>query len=395
MKSVKFQIKGEKKGIFQALSWNAAKNHDSCWALHVGTDGKVYFSSCSEGQASSACLLCYDVEQNRLDDLLDIGELSGDLWNSGRVPQSKIHTCLRETSDGYLYGVSHCTAPNFGAKLFEVNGTLGDSCYGYRGAQMFRVKMATGEAEYVGLAIPFEGCRNMEIVEEIGKAYLVSYPRHTLYEFDLARRLTRKLGRIGTWGGCDIFQDAKGRIYGSYDDGRFYRYLPKEDRFEDLAMKVPGIKSRRGPYNFFFNVKKFHDDFVCATGYFDGHLFKYNPEVAPEGVLEDLGAGWLEEWDGKAWTPPYVQAPVLCLDRWLYYGCNTIWQPTHLMRMDLETGAKESLGIIQCDGLTTAWLSEGGISKDGRMLFFAEVNMKAVPRVIMVKLELINKGKET
>ena len=111
MKSIQFEIKEE--GFLKILTWNVDNNHDSLWAIHAGSDGNIYFSSCSEGAASSAHLLRYDIKNNKLWDLLDIGELSGDPWNSGRIPQSKIHTSLRETSNGYLYGVSHCTAPNY------------------------------------------------------------------------------------------------------------------------------------------------------------------------------------------------------------------------------------------------------------------------------------------
>ncbi len=152
MKPSTFEIR--EYGAFRVMSWRVDANHDSLWAVHSGSDGHVYFSSCSEGRASSAHLLRYDPAENRLWDLLDIGELADDPFDSGRVPQSKIHTCLRETSDGYLYGVSHCTAPNFGEKLFEVNGTFGDPDYGFRGSQMFRVKMETGEAEYGGWPCP-------------------------------------------------------------------------------------------------------------------------------------------------------------------------------------------------------------------------------------------------
>jgi hypothetical protein len=382
MKPVDFELK--EYGAFKALTWRVDPNHDSLWAVHTGSDGKIYFSSCSEGRASSAHLLRYDPDSNCLWDLLDIGEIADDPFDSGRVPQSKIHTCLRETSDGYLYGVSHCTAPNVGEKLFEVNGTFGDPVHGYRGSQMFRVRMATGEAEALGTAIPYEGCRSMEIFERLNKAYLVSYPRHCLYEFDLAAGRSRLIGRIGTWGGFEIFSDSKGQIYGSYDDGRLYRYLPEQDELEDLSLRVPGIPGREHLYNFFFNAKKFRDDFICATGYYDGHILRIDPEAGVEPVIEDFGFGWPGGWNGRDWTPPYVQAPVLFENRWLFYGCNTIWEPTNLVVLDIQTGHREAVALLDFEGNPTGWLSEGALGPDGRTLFFAEVNMRAVPRLIIV-----------
>jgi hypothetical protein len=373
-------------GAFKILTWQVDPNHDSLWAVHSGSDGRIYFSSCSEGRASSAHLLRYDPQDGRLWDLLDIGELSDDPFDSGRVPQSKIHTCLRETSDGYLYGVSHCTAPNFGEKLFEVNGTFGDPVYGFRGSQMFRVKMASAEPESMGTAVPFEGCRSMEIIERLNKAYLVSYPRHCLYEYDLTARQSRLIGRIGTWGGFEIFSDSKGRLYGSYDDGRFFRYIPAKEEFEDLVLRVPGIPGRERLYNFFFFAKKFREDFVCASGYYDGHVFRINPEAGAEPVIEDYGFGWPGGWNGRDWTPPYVQAPVLYRERWLFYGCNTIWEPTNLIILDTQTGRRETVALLDFEGNPTAWLSEGALGPDGETLVFAEVNMKAIPRLILVDL---------
>lgn len=384
MRAVDFEIK-EFAG-FRIMTWEVDPNHDSLWAVHAGSDGNIYFSSCSEGRASSAHLLRYDFRENRLWDLLDIGELSDDPFDSGRVPQSKIHTCLRETTDGYLYGVSHCTAPHFGEKLFEVNGTLGDPVFGYRGSQMFRVRMATGEAEYVGTAIPYEGCRSMEIVEPLGKAYLVSYPRHCLYEYDLSTRKPRCLGRIGTWGGFEIVRDSKDRLYGSYDDGRMFRYLPASGEFEALSLRVPGIPGREKLYNFFFFARRFRDDFICAAGYYDGHIFRLNPEEGAEGSIEDYGFGWPGGWNGRDWTPPYVQAPVLYKNRWLFYGCNTIWEPTCLTVLDTRSRRKDVVSVLNFDGNPTAWLSEGALAPDGETLVFAEVNMKAVPRLLMADL---------
>lgn len=388
MKAVPYEI-GE-HGAFRLLTWRLDPGHDSLWAVHAGSDGRIYFSSCSEGRASSAHLLRFDPVEGRLGDLLDIGELAGDRPDSGRVPQSKIHTCLRETSDGYLYGVSHCTAPNHGERLFEVNGTFGDPDYGFGGSQMFRVKMETGEAEYAGLAIPFEGCRSIEIVERLNTAYLISYPRHCLYAYDLGQRTSRLIGRIGTWGGFEIFRDSRDRLWGSYDDGRFYRYDPASGEFEDLALRVPGIPGRERLYNFFFFAKKFRPDFVAATGYYDGHLFRINPEAGPEGVIEDYGFGSPDGWNGRDWTPPYVQAPVLYRDRWLFYGANTIWETTRLVVLDTETGRRRAVAVLNFDGNPTAWLSEGALGPDGETLVFAEVNMKALPRLLMVDLKTLD-----
>lgn len=382
MKRISSEITGQ--GLVKALTWKLDPRHDSSWAIHAGSDGYIYISSCSEGAASNAHLLRYDPEDGQLWDLLDVGELSGDSFESGRVPHSKIHTSLRETSDGWLWGTTHPTAPNAGQILLDVNGSFGDSEFGYIGSQLFRVRLNDGTAEHVGTVIPFEGCRCMEINERLQKIFLISYPRHCLYEFDLATRKTRQIARIGTLGGFEIVQDRQGRIYGSYDNGQFYRYWPLEDRLEDLTIRVPGEPGREDAYNFFINAKPFGPDLFYATGYYDGHIFGFYPERGTEGIIDDFGLATVEPPSSKVWAYPYPTALVLYDKRWLFYGCQPLWQATQLMCLDLQTRVKTCIGVVECDGIKSAWLSEAAIGKDGHTMYFADVNMKGIPRVVFV-----------
>ena len=153
---------------------------------------------------------------------------------------------------------------------------------------------------------------------------------------------------------------------------------------------MPGIPGRERLYNFFFFAKKFRPDFVAATGYYDGHIFRIDPEAQPEATIEDYGFGSPGGWNGRDWAAPYIQSPVLYKDRWLFYGANTIWEPTQLVVLDIETKRKKILATLEFDGNPTAWLSEGALGPDGETLCFAEVNMKAVPRLLMVDLNRLD-----
>jgi hypothetical protein len=389
MKPVPFNL--TQNGLIRALTWSVDPRHDSVWAIHAGSDGHVYISSCSEGVASNAHLLRYDPDEGELWDVLDVGAISGDSFESGRVPHSKIHTSLRETSDGWLWGASHMTAPNRDQTLLDVNGSFADPEFGYTGSQLFRVRMNDGIAEHVGTAIPFEGCRSMEINESLNKVYLVSYPRHGLYEYDLTQKKARYIARIGTWGGWEIVQDQQGRLYGSYDNGQFYRYSPTEDCIHDLTIRVPGEPGREDGYNFFINAKRFGQDFFCATGYYDGHIFGFHPGRGAEGEIDDFGLGTLEHPPKHVWAYPYPTALVLYDNRWLFYGCQPIWEATRLMCLDLQTRKRVAVGIMECDGVKSAWLSEAAIGKDSHIMYFADVNMKGIPRILFVDAaEILN-----
>ncbi|GAJ03325.1 unnamed protein product, partial [marine sediment metagenome] len=243
------------------------------------------------------------------EDLFDIGALANDLLTPGRVPQSKIHTCLRETSDQKLYGVSHCTAPPPGEELFEVVGTYGDPVFGYRGSYMFCYDLVTEAVSLVGLAIPNEGCRNMVIDETAGTAYLISYPKHHLRSFDMASKEGRDLGRLGTLGSCDLLRDRNGRVYSSLDSGQLVRYDPTSERLETLQVSVPGSPRRRSPHNFMFMPFVGPDGLFYGTTYYDSHLWCYDPYDGPEGRMTDLGPGLGREVAADEWAAAYLQAP--------------------------------------------------------------------------------------
>ncbi|MGQ9554732.1 MAG: hypothetical protein ACUVWR_11525 [Anaerolineae bacterium] len=367
-------------------------DHDSTWAIHWGSDGRIYVSLCSEGHATTAHLVRYDPKTDEVKDLFDVGTLANDPLTPGRVPQSKIHTCLRETSDGKLYGVTHCTAPPPGESLFEVVGTYGDPEFGYRGSYMFCYDLASEDVELVGLAIPYEGCRNMVLNEATDIAYLVSYPKHHFCTFNIKTKERRDLGRLGHLGSWDLIMDRDGRIYSSLDSGRLVRYDPTRDRLGTLAVSVPGSPRRHSPHNFLFNPFHGPDGLFYGTTYYDGYLWRYDPYDGPEGRMTDLGPGSGRDVAPDEWAAAYVQAPRLAANGNIYYGCSFIWHPCHLFSCQAQTAEKSDLGELSLGSAAVAWLSDSSTSPDGRSICFAAVTMAGRPGILIVDTEALQPG---
>ncbi len=260
-------------------------DHDCIWDVCRGPDGKIYFSICSEGKAAVAQLMVLDPKDDTVRWILDVGDLSGDPMRPGKIPQSKIHTTMCPANDGKLYFATHCTAPPPGEELFETVGTYGDDDFGYAGSFAMSYDTQTHEAKCLGVLAPFEGLRAMVLDEDRRVLYGITYPKHHLHVFDIDKGGHRDLGRIGNLGSFGMFIDSRGRVFGTDDAGRLWRFDPDSNRIEELSVRLPGFAWRQSPYNFLWYAVHGPDGKIYGSTYYDGHLFRYDPLVESEGQI--------------------------------------------------------------------------------------------------------------
>lgn len=376
----------------QAVYFRDYPDHDCIWACIRGSDGRFYFSLCSEGKAALAHLMSYDCRTGKVEDLVDIGDLSGERLREGKLPQSKIHLALCESSDKKIYGATHVTAPPPNEDIMEVFGTYGHPDRGYSGSYLFSYDIVSKKPEFMGLAIPFEGVRRMVLDDKRKRAYLISYPKHCLYVYDLVKRKSRNLGRIGMLGAFDLFIDNLGRIFGTNDAGYFYRYDPESDKIQNLSIKLPGHPWRNSPYNFLWYPVRGKGDWIYGTTYYDGHLFQYNPYEGSEGIIEDLGPGCGKEIDDNHWAAAYIQSPVFDKDWNLYYGYAPIWEPVHLVKFDTKRNEKVDLGAVNIDGYNAAFFADSAAIPEENIICFADITMNGIPRLLLIDLKKIQES---
>ncbi|HYF50514.1 MAG TPA: hypothetical protein VEJ63_13975 [Planctomycetota bacterium] len=371
-------------GAIKEILFPQYPDHDCIWDVCRAADDKVYFSLCSEGRAATALLMRYDPGTGKIDELLDVGRLTGDGMKPGKIPQSKIHTTMCPTSDGLLYFTTHCTAPPPGEEYLENVGTLGSAEWGYTGSFVAVYNTHTHESRCVGLFAPNEGIRIMRMDQRWQVLYGITYPKHHLRVFDLKTGQSRDLGRIGNLGSFGMFMDKKGRPYGTDDAGWMWRYDPQLDDIQSLNVRLPHLSWRESPYNFLWYAVEGPDGAIYGTTYYDGRLFRYDPEVGGDGLIEDLDRDDIAaQQDQTIWSAPYIQAPVFDSEGRLWYGSSPIWEPVRLICFD--RGRKIDCGLIETPGNVSAFLAESASCHHGKTLVFGDITMQGRPRLLIVK----------
>lgn len=377
-----------KDEFIRAIYFPDYPDHDCIWSVKRAYDERIYFSLCSEGRAAIVHLMVYDPKNDEIEDLLDIGELTGDRLQSGKIPQSKIHTSLCPTGDYKIYGATHCTAPPPDEKLLETFSTYGDQVYGYTGSYIFCYDIKQKKADVLGI-IPFEGVRKLELDEKRMILYAVSYPKHHIYSFDIQKRERKDLGRIGMLGAFDLFLDKEGRLFTTDDYGKILRYdVNGKKKIEELSISLPGVNWRRSPYNFLWYPIEGKDGKIYGTTYYDGHFFRYDPYEGEEGYIEDLGSGGEEDIKEGTWAAPYIQAPVFDFKNNIYYGYSSIWMQSHLFKLELASLRRTDLGVIDLDNIHSAFLADSCSSKDGRFLYFGDITMEGKVRLLIIDTKI-------
>jgi hypothetical protein len=374
---------------FREILFPDFPDHDCIWDVCRAADGMIYFSLCSEGRATTAQLMRFDPATEKVEWVLDVGEVTGDRMCQGKIPQSKIHTTMCPAANGMLYFATHCTAPPPGEELFETIGTYGNPDYGFTGSFLLSYDTRTGRSESLGLIAPFQGLRIMVLDERRRVLYGITYPKHHLHQFELEHRRFRDLGRIGNLGSFGLFMDRRGRVFGTNDAGFLWRYDPEPGRIEELGLRLPKSPGRESPYNFLWYAVEGPQDWIYGSTYYDGMLFRYHPELSEKGCIEDLGPGLHDDRMLERWAAPYIQAPVFDFRERLWYGVSPIWEPVHLVCMD--QGNKIDLGELTLNGLTSAFLAESAATADGRKLVFGDITMTGRPRLLIFDLDCLTR----
>ena len=230
---------------------------DTCWALSVGPDGRIYAAACAENVPGGLVkVVRYNQEKDGLDYLFRVADKVDDPGDSGRATQSKIHYSFAPSMhDGILYMATHLTAPPFDQLAYSPWLSWHDEKRCFRGSALLAFDTQTDEVKWWDTLIPKEGCRCLAHDEERGQIYGLSYPRDHLIAFDLKKRRRRDLGRVGSINSQALFLDQKHRVWLTNDYGHLVRYDPEKDRLEVSPLALPhNPVFQTGWQSFFYDV---------------------------------------------------------------------------------------------------------------------------------------------
>ena len=223
------------------VSWYPFTEHpesDSCWSLSVGPDGRIYAAACAEGSpGKSVKLVRYNEKTDALEYLFRLDEMVDDPADSGRATQCKIHYSFAPSMhDGVLYMATHLSGPPIDLPAYSPWGMWHDKERCFRGSALLAFDTRTDKVLWWDTMIPKEGCRCLLHDEERGLLYSLSYPRDHFFIYDIARRKSRDVGRIGSVNAQALFLDRRHRVLTTNDDGRLVRYDPEQGSAGDFAV---------------------------------------------------------------------------------------------------------------------------------------------------------------
>ena len=201
-------------------------------ALYVASNGRVYTGLCTHGDAATFYEFDPATEKMRL--LANLTEVAHErgrgVWTTG-----KIHVQMQEL-DGWIY---------FGA-LCEDNGPPAVDFSSYGGVHWYRVELATGKVEQLGLITRYWGLLGQAMDKTRRLIYGLGEDGR-LYRYHIKDDWTEELGRVDDWDICrTIFSDDAGNVYGSYSGGLLWKLDAATGRIIDFDfLRLPVVNQSR------------------------------------------------------------------------------------------------------------------------------------------------------
>ena len=351
---------------------------DSCWSVQTGPDGRVYIASCTEHTGGeTATVLRLDETADTLEYLFDLDEVTGDLRDSGRATQCKIHySFVPDREKGLLHAATHLSGPPKGENHYNPWASWNDPVRAFRGAYLISYDTSANVVTESRLMIPKEGCRCLALDERRRVLYAVTYPRDHFVSYDLASGRLTDHGRIGSVNTQCIFLDAIGRAYLFDDSGRMLRFDPDRQRLEELPHFYPHADYQSAWHGVLYDAVADPRSGAIYMVPWKGHphLARFWPMEGPLGRLEDLGPVTQDRDPREVMSVnlDHVGGLVWGADNKLYLvkaEWNEAATSSMLLRLDPEKNTWERLGALFGGNGANHYVSRGALSAHGNMVF--------------------------
>lgn len=388
--------------------FSAHPNSDSCWSVSTGPDGKIYAAACCEHLPGERVVVVrYNDEKDALDYLLEMDEVVEDPRNSGRATQCKIHYSFAPSpSDGVLYMATHLSGPPIDQPIYSPWLSWHDPKRCFRGSALVAFDTKKDEVLWWDTLFPKEGCRCLYLDEERSLLYALSYPRDHMFVYDLKKRTSRDLGRIGSVNSQVLFPDSRHRIWTTDDYGHLARYDPEKDRMERTPYTVPFNPSfQTGWHSVLYDAVESPDGdgIFAVTWIAQPRLMRIRPNEGEWGVVEDLGPATQD----RDKTIPYdtfldhCGGLVSAGDGFVYY-VSSRWEASDIengagknpegviWRLDPQTLERKEMGRLKRPDHPAQYVSRGAVDRNGD-LFFGHVGPAPVG---IFRVEITDNAKE-
>ncbi|MBI3650753.1 MAG: hypothetical protein HY231_06860 [Acidobacteria bacterium] len=355
-------------------------------ALFVASDGKVYAGLDFSGGA--AHLVVYDPVKDTVRDLGDMIYATGEN-GSGSAPQSKIHVKFAEGRDGKIYFATHYAIDFDRARLVGPRS--------YTGGHWLAYDPRTDAISDLGIGRARNGLITMTMAKPQQRLFSISDPHGHLLAFDIATRQTRDYGRVNNWDSLcrSLAADDEGNVYGTFGEGRIFKYDVKDDRLKDLSLQIPhrpkGINSHGRDYlksesGWRVVIWDEIDKKIYGIEESSCYLFSFDPKRGAEGEVSLLAQMALDKYVGQRTVPFATLALALGTNRKLYYaavpeefdysGSKSV-AASHLLVYDLARKQKTDLGEMRlADGRRVLGCNAAHAAPDGTIYFLGAVEVR-------------------
>jgi hypothetical protein len=368
-------------------------NSDTCWSLSTGPDGRIYSAACSETVPGERVVIFrYDDQKAIIKPLFDMDTAVDDPRDSGRATQCKIHySFVPSVSDQRMYMATHLSGPPMGETFYNPWLSWHDPRRCFRGSALVAYDVKTDQVLWWDTLFPKEGCRCLLHDEDAGLLYALSYPRDHLFVYDIKKRQSRDLGRIGSINSQVLFLDSRHRVWTSDDYGHLVRYDPQRDSLESSPYILPHFVGLQTGWHSVLYDAVADPKLGCVyavpwCGY--PRLFRIWPMEGSWGRVEDLGPV-TQEYDRTLPVNTYFDhcgGLIVASNSDVYYVASRWPEPLGetpyenameglVWRMDPQSLEREIVAVLKRpDGYAAQYVSRGAMDRNGD-LFFGHLNV--------------------
>lgn len=335
-----------------SIGYNAASN-----TVHIGVTN----------HANNIGLYTFDPAQNtmKLNGFIrDMAHLRPFQW------QGKIHSKIVAGPDGTIY-----FSTDGGESREEY---LMEHPQGYAGGFFMQWNEKSG-LKNLGLAMPYESIKDVEIDPKTGTLFGVTYPQAHFIVYNPAKNDLRDLGRLASSHVPRVlFTDWWGNCYYVDWRQRLVKYEKDRDSLVFAREALPAFPGTPGS-KIITGVTAYAKDEAKGIIYlitYGAKLIAFHPEKEGIGKVEDLG-GVIDTGKAPAWGP-YVPNLNIGKNGKLYYiigghGNYVLKDKTVLVEYDPTTGKKAILKDYPITAITEATGCDTR-DKDGNLYFAARRN---------------------
>ncbi len=325
-------------------------------SMNTAPNGDVYIGICNysyamkmSDQLNGAHLVRYRPSEDRMEDLGDMQDVTGQRGQDNAFAQSKIHTPILFGPGGYVYFGTHSVERDYVPEEYKPRFTEG-----YPGGHFIRYDPRTNTFTDLGIPANGESLMGMTIEPKRQKLFATTHKKALLVEYDIPSGKSTIRGSIGEYPTRMIGSLSDGNVYTVDDKGWVLRYNPDNEKIEKLPFRIPFGRYEAELISIFalcsnpardrlYGISTLIDQPSVKNIIKGGYLFEFMPHTDAGPVLRDLGSAGISE-DPILSEAGLYHAIIYGKDDKLYWASPTKGRPVHLASYDTQTGERADYG---------------------------------------------------